>query len=105
MASSPESVPRPRALGDALAGADSLRSLQARMRASQACLEAVLPAIPANLRPWVQAGPWDAEGWTLLTAHAGALAKLRHLKPHLERALAQAGLSVPTVRLHALPSR
>jgi hypothetical protein len=50
------------------------------------------------------AGPWDSEGWTLLTRQAAALVKLRQLAPAMEQALREAHLPVPKLRLQALLS-
>ncbi|MFM2185838.1 MAG: hypothetical protein ACO26F_11470 [Burkholderiaceae bacterium] len=97
-----EAVPLPRPVGAMLKGDERLASLAARLQRSQACLQAVLPVLPAALRPHLLAGPWDAEGWTLLTRQAAALTKLRQLMPLMEQALQEARLAVPQIRLHAV---
>ncbi|NBQ89857.1 MAG: hypothetical protein EBS47_03010 [Betaproteobacteria bacterium] len=100
-----ESVPLPRTVGSTLREDASLATLSHRMAQSRACLAAVLPVLPAALRPHLMAGPWDDQGWTLLTRQAAALTKLRQLVPLMEQALKQAGLVVPRIRLSALLSR
>ncbi len=100
-----DSVPLPRALGSTLREDPGLAHLAHRMARSQACLAAVLPVLPVALRPELLAGPWDEQGWTLLTRQAAALAKLRQLVPLMEAALIEQGLSVPRIRLNALLSR
>lgn len=103
MARSAESTPLAATVSSVLESpSGSLAGLRLRLQRSQACLQAVLPTLPPGLRPHLLAGPWDDQGWTLLTRQAAALTKLRHLKPHMERALQQAGLSVPELRIHVL---
>lgn len=97
-----DAVPLPRPIGATLRENDRLADLAHRLARSNACLQAVLPVLPANLQPHLVAGPWDEQGWTLLTRQAAALAKLRQLTPLMEQALRQAQLAVPKVRLHAL---
>ena len=99
---SAESVPLPRALSRTLQDEAHLGHLAARMRRSQACLAAVLPLVPASLRPHLLAGPWDETGWTLLTRQPAAITKMRHLQPLLLRGLKEAGIEVPAVRIHVL---
>lgn len=103
MAKSAESIPLPRAVGEALAQEGMLASLAWRMRRSEQCLQAVLPVIPPALRPLVLAGPWDEQGWTLLTRHAAAMTKLRHVLPTMEKALGEKGLATPLIRIRTLP--
>lgn len=105
MARSGDSVPLPRPIGQALRDDHALASLTARLQRSQACLAAVLPALPPALRPHLLAGPWDAQGWTLMTRQAAALTKLRQLLPVMKTALERAGLGVPLIRLHVLLPR
>lgn len=102
MAKSAESIPLPRPVEATLRGDATLAGLTARLRRSQACLEVVLPVVPPALRPHLLAGPWDDQGWTLLTRQAAALTKLRQLVPVMERALANAGMKPAAIRLHAL---
>ena len=100
-----DSVPLPRSVGATLREDQSLAALGQRMARSQACLAAVLPVVPATLRPHLLAGPWDEQGWTLLTRQAAALTKLRQLVPLMEQALKDQGLAVPRLRLNALLPR
>ncbi len=100
-----ESVPLARPVGAMLREDERLASLAQRLARSQACLQAVLPVLPPALRPHLVAGPWDPEGWTLLTRQAAALTKLRQLTPRMEQALQDAGLKVPRLRLNALLPR
>jgi hypothetical protein len=78
---------------------EPLGSLLQRLRASQQCMEAVRPVLPAGLVPHVHPGPLDDEGWTLLAANAAVSSKLRQLQPRLMEALAQKGLKVNAIRL------
>ncbi len=105
MARSADSVPLPRPIGATLREDQALAQLAHRLVRSEACLRAVLPVLPPALRPHLLAGPWDDQGWTLLTRQAAALTKLRQLMPLMEEALKRDGLSVPRIRLHALLSR
>lgn len=100
-----DSVPLPRSVGATLREDQSMASLAQRLARSEACLRAVLPVLPAALRPHLMAGPWDDQGWTLLTRQAAALTKLRQLQPLMEQALEQQGLAVPRIRLNALLPR
>ena len=100
-----DSVPLPRSVGATLREDQSLAALGHRMARSHACLAAVLPVVPATLRPHLMAGPWDDQGWTLLTRQAAALTKLRQLAPLMEQALRDQGLAVPRLRLNALLPR
>lgn len=92
-------VPDVPPLQAALERAEPLVSLLQRLRASQQCLEAVRPVLPAGLIPHVQAGPLDDEGWTLLVANAAVSSKMRQLQPRLMEALARKGLKVNAIRL------
>ena len=103
MAKSAESIPLPRAVGETLAQEGMLASLAWRMKRSEQCLDAALSAIPPALRPLVLAGPWDEQGWTLLTRHSAALTKLRHMLPAIEAALRQRGLMPGVIRVKVLP--
>jgi len=102
MANSTESTPLPQPVSRALQAHEGLRSLAARLQQSQRCLAACQGVLPPALFQQSVAGPWDHEGWTLLCRHPAALAKLRQLKPLIEQALQDAGLSVPQVRLQVL---
>lgn len=96
-------VPPALPLAGALAGSAPLQSLGARLRASEARLAAVRGCLPPALAPHVQAGPIDEAGWSLLARNAGVAAKLRHLLPTLEAALAEAGLPVASIRIRVCP--
>lgn len=100
-----DSVPLPRSVAATLREDQGLASLAHRMARSQACLAAVLPVLPSSLRPHLMAGPWDEQGWTLLTRQAAALTKLRQLMPLMEQALVEQGIAVPRIRLNALLPR
>ena len=102
MAKFAELVPLPKVVGQTLREDEGLAHLAWRMKRSQACLQAALPVIPPALRPHVLAGPWDEQGWTLLTRHAGAITKLRHVLPLIEAALRDQGLAVGSVRVKVL---
>jgi hypothetical protein len=91
----PLSVP----IARSLACDDGLASLLARVRASQARLEAVADVFPAPLRAHVRAGPLDDEGWTLLAANGAVAAKLRHLLPLLAEALLAKGWQATSIRV------
>lgn len=103
MAKSAESIPLPRPVAETLRTEGTLATLAWRMQRSEQCLRAALPVIPPVLRPLVLAGPWDEQGWTLLTRHAAAITKLRHVLPLIERALRDQGLTTAVVRVKVLP--
>ena len=92
----PRLVPDPLPIGEALRLHEGLARLGWLMQESRRRLELVRPALPGALARFVQAGPLDEEGWTLLAANAAVAAKLRHLQPRLEQML-DAG--------HARPAR
>ena len=92
-------VPRARPIGESLAGDDSLASLLARVRASQARLDALADVLPGQLRQHLRAGPLDDEGWTLLAANAAVAAKLRHLLPTLAETLVAKGWQATAIRV------
>lgn len=100
-----DSVPLPRPIGATLREDQSLAQLAQRLARSEACLKAVLPVLPPALRPHLMAGPWDEQGWTLLTRQAAALTKLRQLQPLMDQALRDQGLAVARIRLNALLPR
>lgn len=75
----------------ALSRSEPLARLTARLRESRSRFETIRPALPPALRAFVQAGPVDEEGWTLLAANAGVAAKLRQLLPRLDDLLREAG--------------
>lgn len=83
----------------ALGRSQPLASLMQRLKASQACLEAVRVCLPPAMVAYVKAGPIDEEGWTLLAANAAVSAKLRQLQPRLIETLAKRGLKVNAIRV------
>lgn len=83
----------------ALGRSTPLAGLMHRLKASQACLEAVQVCLPPALAAHVKAGPLDDEGWTLLAANSAVSAKLRQLQPRLVDALTQKGLKVNAIRV------
>lgn len=77
----------------------TLASLTARIQASQACLKAVQPLLPAALRPSVQAGPLEDGQWCLIVRSSAVAAKLRQLLPDLQQRLIHSGLPVTAIRV------
>jgi len=92
-------VPLARPLGESLAGDDSLASLLARVRASQARLDALADVLPGLLRQHLRAGPLDDEGWTILAANSAVASKLRHLLPTLAETLVAKGWQATSIRV------
>jgi hypothetical protein len=92
-------TPLSRPIAESLAGDAGLASLLARVRESQARLEALAGTVPAPLRAHLRAGPLDAEGWTILAANAAVAAKLRHLLPMLADALLAKGWEATAIRV------
>src|SRR4051794_6993968 len=92
-------VPLARPLGDSLSGDDGLAGLLARVRASQARLDALADVLPALLRPHLRAGPLDDDGWTLLAANSAVASKLRHLLPTLAETLVAKGWQATSIRV------
>jgi len=86
-------------IGDALAQCAPLARLQALLRESQACLDAVRPLLPAALAAQVRAGPVGEDGWTLLARNPAAAAKLRQLLPRLESTLRSRGWQGSAVKV------
>ncbi len=86
-------------LEQAVQASPALAHLSHLVRTSQAMLEAVRPLLPPGLRQQVQAGPLEQGDWCLLVPNSAAAAKLRQLLPVLQRALAQRGYAVATLRL------
>jgi hypothetical protein len=95
-------VPSALPLEEALRQSAPLADLRRRLRDSTRCLEAIRPCLPPGLRPHVQAGPVDAEGWTLLAANAAVAAKLKQLRPRLEAELAAAACPATVLRIRVL---
>ena len=92
-------VPLARPLGESLAGDDSLAGLLARVRASQARLDALADVLPGLLRQHLRAGPLDDDGWTILAANSAVASKLRHLLPTLAETLVAKGWQATAIRV------
>ena len=92
-------VPLARPLVDSLAGDASLSSLLARVRASQARLDALADVLPGLLRQHLRAGPLDDDGWTILAANSAVASKLRHLLPTLAETLVANGWQATPIRV------
>ena len=92
-------VPLARPLGESLSGNDGLSSLLARVRASQARLDALADVLPGLLRQHLRAGPLDDDGWTILAANSAVASKLRHLLPTLEETLVAKGWQATSIRV------
>ena len=92
-------VPLARPLGESLAGDDSLASLLARVRASQARLDALADVLPGMLRLHLRAGPLDDDGWTIMAANSAVASKLRHLLPTLAETLVARGWQATSIRV------
>lgn len=92
-------VPDALALTKALEQSAPLADLRRRLNQSAICLETIRPALPAGLQTMVEAGPIDAEGWTLLAANAAVAAKLKQLRPRLEDALTLNRCAASIVRI------
>ncbi len=92
-------APLARPLGESLAGDDSLAGLLARVRASQARLDALADVLPGLLRQHLRAGPLDDEGWTILAANSAVASKLRHLLPTLAETLVAKGWQATSIRV------
>lgn len=95
-------VPNALPLTEALRQSAPLADLRRRLRESAERLEVIRSCLPVGLLAHVQAGPLDADGWTLLAANAAVAAKLKQLRPRLEAALAARGDSAPTVRIKVI---
>ena len=92
-------VPLARPLGESLAGDGGLSSLLARVRASQARLDALADVLPGLLRQHLRAGPLDDDGWTILAANSAVASKLRHLLPTLAETLVAKGWQATSIRV------
>jgi hypothetical protein len=69
---------------------------------SQRCMDAVIPALPFNLRKHVSAGPIEGDTWCIL-AHSNAVAaKLRQLNTDLEGVLNQKAASAKYIRIRVV---
>jgi hypothetical protein len=92
-------VPLARPLVESLAGDDTLAGLMARIRASQARLDALADVLPGLLRQHLRAGPLDDDGWTILAANSAVASKLRHLLPTLAETLVAKGWQATSIRI------
>ncbi len=92
-------VPNALALSEALQRSVPLADLRRRLQESAICLNAIKSSLPAGLLPHVQAGPIDAEAWTLLAANASVAAKLKQLRPRLEQALTLQACPARVIRI------
>jgi hypothetical protein len=92
-------APLARPLGQSLAGDAGLSSLLARVRASQARLDALADVLPGLLRQHLRAGPLDDDGWTILAANSAVASKLRHLLPTLAETLVAKGWQATPIRV------
>lgn len=95
-------VPDALPLTEALRQSAPLADLRRRLRESAQRLDTIRPCLPPGLSAHVQAGPVDADGWTLLAANAAVAAKLKQLRPRLEAALADPGSPAITVRIKVM---
>jgi hypothetical protein len=86
-------------LAQALGQSAPLAQLQQLMRDSNARFEAIRAALPGRLAAYVQPGPVDDAGWSLLAANASVAAKLRQLQPRLEDLLREGGWQVTVIRV------
>ena len=100
----PPVMPDAQRLVDALAASAPLALLMQRQRDSHARLVCVQRTLPTALAPHVQAGPLDAQGWTLLAANSAVAAKLRQLEPRIEAALREQGWPVCSLRIRICPA-
>jgi len=92
-------APLARPLADSLARDDTLAGLLARVRASQARLDALADVLPGLLRQHLRAGPLDDDGWTILAANSAVASKLRHLLPTLAETLVAKGWQATSIRV------
>lgn len=86
-------------LHEALGRSAPLAALGARLRDSARRLEAVRTCLPPGLQDQVSAGPVDDSEWSLLVSCSAVSAKLRHLKPLIERRLRDAGFAERKLRI------
>ncbi len=95
----PSVAPLARPLAHSLAGDGNLAGLLARVRASQARLDALADVLPGLLRKHLRAGPLDDDGWTILAANTAVASKLRHLLPTLTETLVAKGWQATSIRV------
>ncbi|HEX2012607.1 MAG TPA: hypothetical protein VJN44_16900 [Roseateles sp.] len=97
-----KAVPDPLPIGSALAQHQGLARLGVLLQESNRRMAIVGVALPGAMRRFVQAGPIDEEGWTLLAANAAVAAKLRQLQPRLLELLAEQGIPPAKLRIKVL---
>lgn len=113
--------PKARTVSQVLDQSPALSKLTARLQASQQCLRAISPLIPAPMRKGVHAGPIEQIAtenyhpvhsvntpapttyWVLLADNVAVAAKLRQLHPLMLQSLEKAGFSIQEVRIQILP--
>lgn len=83
----------------------SLARLTELVQESNNRLKAIESLIPAALRPAIQAGPIDQDGWCLLISSNAAAAKVRQLLPLILSRLHDRGWKVNSIRLKILINR
>ena len=90
---------RSRTLDQVLSNAPGLSQLTAMTQDTQARLRAILPLLPASLRPLVQSGGVEGDAWCLLVPNSAVAAKLRQTIPALCAHLRTKGWDVNTIRI------
>lgn len=93
-------VPLGKSVEQALTENEAMQNLARRLAQSRACMDAVKADIPTPLHPYVEAGPVDEKGWTLIAANAAVASKLRQCKMAIESTLQRSCLGVCAVRIH-----
>jgi hypothetical protein len=101
----PSVAPLAQPLVASLAGDGNLAGLLARVRASQARLDALADVLPGLLRQHLRAGPLDDDGWTILAANTAVASKLRHLLPTLAETLVAKGWQATAIRVKVQSSQ
>ncbi|MEW6706859.1 MAG: hypothetical protein AB1430_18590 [Pseudomonadota bacterium] len=96
---------KPLPIRDAMDQSAPLAQLFRRLQESNARFATVRAQLPAALQAQVKPGPVDEQGWTLIAPHAAAAAKLRHLAPLLQQALAREGWPALAIRVKIGGSR
>ena len=97
-------TPNALSIGEALSSSAPLARLREALRESNARFDAIRPALPPSLLPYLRAGPVDPEGWSLLASNASVAAKLRQLLPRFEQILRDSGWTTSTVRIKVASS-
>lgn len=86
-------------LQQAAGAAPDLAALTARIRASQRYLSDVEHLFPLAMRRHIKAGPLDEGEWCILVSNAAASTKIRQLLPSIQKALAESGAQVNSIRI------